>query len=196
MRATRNCQHCAGPINDQGGGRTPRYCSGRCRVAAHRARHAPPAELRSRRQWVRRDEQKRPLTADGSPASSTDPSTWTSYAKARRSIAGVGLGFVLAADDGLAVLDLDDCLDEHGQVVDWAAEIVAQLLGRTYIETSPSGRGLHVWGYGHVDRGRNIRVPGGRVEIYSQARYIALGRRFRSSPDTLADLGEVVSALT
>lgn len=39
------CEHCGAdmpvPAREQGGGRTKRYCSGRCRTAAHRAR--PPS---------------------------------------------------------------------------------------------------------------------------------------------------------
>lgn len=54
-------------------------------------------------------------------ASSTDPQSWGTFAEAealyQRSDTIAGVGFVFAADDPFCGLDLDDCLDEHGNVV-------------------------------------------------------------------------------
>src|SRR5690606_32158534 len=120
---------------------TPRYCSGRCRVAAHRARPRIPAELLRCNRWVRHD-RKRPVTVDGRPASSTDPSTWSTYTAATRSTVGDGLGFVLGG--GIACLDLDHCLTD-GRPDQRALDVLARVPG-AYVEVSPSGDGLHVWG--------------------------------------------------
>lgn len=173
------------------------YCSTRCRVAAHRARRrAIPAEMRGRDQWVRRSGAKVPLVAaDGRPASSTDPGTWCSFAVASASKVGVGLGFVLAPDDGIVCIDLDHCVD-GARVASWAQEIVDACPG-TFVEVSPSGTGLHIFGRGRVERGRKIRrADGARIEVYSQGRYIGVtGRGHAGAPSRLADLSAVLAAL-
>lgn len=100
-------------------------------------------------------------------------------------------GFVLDGD-GIACLDLDRCLTPDGQVTGRAAEVLARV-PHTYVEVSPSGTGLHVWGRAQVPHGR--RLPQG-VEVYGTGRYIAVtGRRFGRCPSTLADLSEVVAWL-
>lgn len=180
-----------------GRGPVPRFCSTRCRVAAHRARQAEaalPAELTGRRRWVRRDERKAPRTMDGGFASVASPATWASHDEARASKAGVGLGYVLADDDGVVCIDLDHCLD-NGGLASWARAILDRCPA-TYIEVSPSGDGLHIWGLGKVERGRRIRRGGESIEIYGQSRYVAVtGRRFEGSPAHLADLSEAVASL-
>ncbi|MDX3177527.1 hypothetical protein PV382_35555, partial [Streptomyces scabiei] len=84
-----------------------------------------------------------------------------------------------------------------GRVAPWAAAILRDA-GATYVEVSPSGDGLHIWGRAHVRQGRRIRRPDGTaVEIYGTGRYIAMtGCRHGSSPSILADLSAVVSKLT
>mgnify|MGYP001945797877 CR=1 FL=1 len=162
-----------------GRGRTPRYCSTRCRMAAHRARHRLPRELTERVRWVRHD-RKVPITPDGRPASSTDPRTWSTYREAARSKSGDGLGYVLGA--GIACLDLDNCLDERGRPDARARAILARVPG-AYVEVSPSGRGLHVWGRAPEQRGRRHRG----YEVYSVGRYITVtGNVYQ--PGRLVDL--------
>lgn len=165
-----------------------RFCSGRCRVRAHRARQLP-AELTKRPRWVRRSANKVPLTVAGSPASSSNPATWASYAEAEASSAGVGLGFVLNGD-GIGCIDLDHCLTD-GELTDWARKILDRCPA-TFVEVSPSGHGLHVWGRIPEDAGR--RSDG--VEVYSTGRYIATtGQRFEDAPLRLADLSAVADWL-
>ena len=180
-----------------GRGPMPRFCSTRCRVAAHRARRAGsvlPAEMTGRRRWVRRDERKAPRTVDGGFASVTAPDSWSVHAEAAASSAGVGLGYVLAEGDGIVCIDLDHCLD-GGSLADWAREILDRC-PRTFVEVSPSGDGLHVWGRGELKRGRRMRQGGASVEVYGQGRYVAMtGRRFEDAPVKLADLSEVVASL-
>lgn len=189
------CEHCGEELRRAGRGRPQRFCSSRCRVAAHRARTAVPAELRGRERWVRRSADKVPLRADtGRPASSTDPATWASHAAAARSPYGTGLGYVLADGDGIVVIDLDHCLD-GGRLAPWAAEIL-DACPPTYVEVSPSGTGLHIWGHGRLQRGRRIRRPdGAAIEAYSSGRYIALGHRYHQATPRLADLTEVLDTL-
>ncbi|WP_043468999.1 bifunctional DNA primase/polymerase [Kitasatospora sp. MBT66] len=196
---TRTCEHCRKPLAIMARAHA-HTCSPRCRKALSRmkARQTPaiPAELTTRDRWVRYSARKVPLTTAGTPASSTDPGTWTSYSTAARSTAGAGLGFVLAGD-GIVCIDLDHCLAADGTLETWAADIVAQS-GATYTEVSPSGAGLHIWGRADVRHGRRIRRPGGlAVEVYGTGRYITMtGRRHGACPSTLADLSALVTALT
>lgn len=136
---------------------------------------------------------KVPLTTGGRAASSTDPSTWCSYRRARTSKAGVGLGFVLNGD-GIACIDLDDCLDGD-RVAPWAQDILNKL-PPTWVQISASGRGLHVWGLASVQRGRKLRANGRKVEIYGDKRYLAItGRTFGGTPKRLADISEAIASL-
>ncbi|MFI6660762.1 bifunctional DNA primase/polymerase [Streptomyces sp. NPDC050523] len=175
-----------------------RFCSTRCRVAAHRAAKTNPIpdELRTRDRWVRRSASKVPLTTAGKAASSTDPRTWATYDAACSSSAGTGTGFVLNGD-GIVCLDLDHALSADGTPKPWAAEILRQA-GATYVEVSASGDGLHIFGYADVRQGRRIRREGGyAVEVYGDGRYIAMtGHRFRGAPSTLTELSVLVGQLT
>ncbi|MEU3608623.1 bifunctional DNA primase/polymerase [Streptomyces sp. NPDC035033] len=176
-----------------------RTCSPRCRKALSRAaKNALPDELTTRDRWVRRAADKRPLTVAGMPASSTDPRTWSTYKDASASTAGVGLGFVLSDEDDIVCIDLDHCINTlTGRLAPWAAAILRDA-GATYVEVSPSGDGLHIWGRADVRQGRRIRRPDGTaVEIYGTGRYIAMtGRRHGNAPSILADASALVDQLT
>ncbi|MFD7461328.1 MULTISPECIES: DNA primase [unclassified Streptomyces] len=196
---TRKCEWCAEHLGARHSHRA-RFCSTRCRVAAHRAakNDATPNELTTRDRWVRRDAKKVPLTVAGMAASSTDSRTWSTHKEAVSSTAGVGLGFVLSDVDDVVCLDLDHCLNPlTGRVAPWAAAILRDA-GATYVEVSPSGDGLHIWGRADVRQGRKIRRPDGTaVEIYGTGRYIAMtGRRHGNAPSVLADVSDVVCQLT
>lgn len=170
-------------------GRIPRFCSTRCRVAAHRAKKLP-AEMTERDRWVRH-KAKRPLTVRGAAASSTYRGTWSPYAAAKAATVGDGLGFVLG--DGIGCIDLDHCLT-NGKPAPWAQEILDRC-PNTYIEISMSGDGLHIFGHLPEAQGRVIRDDRS-IEYYSRGRYIAVtGNRWASSPSALADLSEVVATL-
>src|SRR5690606_31294890 len=136
------CERCGERLAVAGRGRTPRYCSARCRMAAHRARHRLPRELTERARWVRHED-KRPITPGGRPASSTGRRTWSACREAARSKGADGLGFVLGG--GIACLDIDQCLDERGRP-DARARAIRARVPDAYVATSPSGRGLHIWG--------------------------------------------------
>lgn len=128
------------------------------------------------------------------PASSTNPETWASYSAVSRSTAGAGIGFVLTAADRLVCIDLDHALLE-GELRPWARRIV-DTLPTTYIEVSPSGTGLHIWGFGTVGQGRRIRRGESAVEVYDRGRYITVTREpFKSAPSILADLTRVIADL-
>lgn len=148
--------------------------------------------MTSKDRWVRREKTKRPVTLARKPASSTNPSTWASYAEAKDSTVGAGLGFVLG--DGVGCIDLDHCFID-GDLAGWAEEIVASCPA-TFMEVSQSGDGLHIFGLLPEGGGRNLRSGERSVEFYSAGRYIAVtGDRFRGSPSKLADLSGVVASV-
>lgn len=168
-----------------------RYCSSRCRVAAHRRQ--PPAQLRGLDRWIRFMPDKRPVTISGKAASSTNPVTWSTYDEAKSSDAGVGVGFVLNGD-GIVCVDLDHCID-NGRLAPWAAELLDGCPS-TFIEVSVSGTGLHVWGLAHVAKGRRISFEDGGIEVYGSKRYIAVtGRRWSTASARLADLSDWLPGL-
>ena len=157
-----------------------RTCSPACRKRAQRKRAAAriPAEMVSKPHWIRRTRTKRPVTIAGKPASSTDSSTWSTYADAMASTAGAGLGFVLNGD-GLAALDLDHCLTD-GKPTE-AAQRVLEAFPGAWVEVSPSGTGLHIWGTAPSQPGRKITTADGlSVEFYTSGRYITVtGQTYR-----------------
>ena len=158
-------------------------CSTRCRVAL--SRRQPPKELTALPRWVRH-RNKVPLTVTGRNASSTNPETWTDFDSVAQSDIGDGVGFVLNGD-GIACIDLDHCLVD-GRPVAWAREFLARCPA-TYVEVSPSGTGLHIFGFANVGKGRR----GNGVEVYDRGRYMTItGRRFSKFPARLADISCLV----
>ncbi|MFE9792602.1 DNA primase [Streptomyces goshikiensis] len=196
---TRTCEHCAGPLAVMARAHA-RTCSPRCRKAlsraAAKAARSLPVELTTCARWVRRAADKRPLTTTGKAASSTSAATWSTHKEAVESVAGVGTGFVLSDVDDIVCVDIDHCLAPDGTLAPWAADIVSRA-GATYIEVSPSGDGLHVFGYADVQRGRRIRRFGGyAVELYSDGRYIAMtGIRYRNAPSSLLNISALIATL-
>ncbi|MFJ4529043.1 DNA primase [Streptomyces nigrescens] len=145
-----------------------------------------PAALTRRARWVRRSSSKCPLTSAGSPASASDDSTWTTYADAAASTAGAGLGFVLNGD-GVVCVDIDHCITDG--VLSTEAEAFIASLPETYIEISPSGDGLHIWGRGMVLTSRKFRNAGMQGEVIGSRKYATVtGKRFRDAPLTLANI--------
>lgn len=169
----RTCEHCSAPLRHWARA-DARFCSTRCRVAHHRAAqtHAPralPAELINRPRWVNHLNKRPVCSRTGRWASVTDPSTWSTHAAA--SATGAPLGFVLG--DGIGCIDLDGCLDEHG-IPNEAARVLLAYYEGSYVEVSPSGRGLHIWGTAVPQRGFKRMWRGQRIEFYSQGRYITV----------------------
>jgi len=126
---------------------------------------------------------KRPIDPKtGTWASVTDPTTWGTWTDAHER--QLGLGFVLG--DGIGCIDLDHCLDENGAPSVAAAEMLDFYEG-SYVEISPSGRGLHIWGTAPERNGFKRTWKGQTVEFYSMRRYITVtGQVFR--PGHLAPL--------
>lgn len=138
-----------------------------------------PTELRERPQWCLAGQNKRPLTADGRPASVTDPATWTDFDTASRSAAArsCSIGYVQTADDPYSCIDMDAKDGTAPETLERYQSIIDQF--DSYTEHSQSGRGFHVWVRGKIGDGK--RRDG--VEVYSQARFmICTGNVVRDKP--------------
>ena len=117
---------------------------------------------------------KLPVQADGSPAKTNAPETWTSYEHAARALQNAqhnetfdGLGFVFIDNDDLIGIDLDDCIDpRNGEYSQIALELLSKCNG--YAEVSPSGTGIKLFSssdlrVSHVDHSKGIEIyPSGR----------------------------------
>lgn len=187
MPKTTQCQVCGAELSHHLG-RKPKFCSTRCRVKSHRG-HQVPVELRKLPRWIRH-RSKVPITIQGSAASSTNPSTWADYDSATRSKIGDGLGFVLNGD-GIICIDLDHCFDGKP---DSEAQALIDQLPETYVEISPSGTGLHIWGYANLEKGRRFSRNGLSVEIYPNGRYITVtGQAIVRAPLAQLDLSNLLA---
>lgn len=146
----------------------------------------PLSPLASRSQWVlvllvpRPSGKTDKLPLDPrtlTPADAHSPANWLDYSTAAAQAAGLGptftLGFVLTAADPFWCLDIDGAATPTG----WsslALELCAALPG-TAVEVSQSGQGLHIWGQGPVPP-HSKKNTEHRLELYTEARFIALGR--------------------
>ena len=116
-----------------------------------------PLELKRIARWVLWDfievgeeDAKRwskvPLQVSGKTASTNNPDTWTDFLtveQAYKTGKYSGIGFVFTQDDDLCGIDLDDCINEDGNLTDFAQNILDTVNG--YAETSPSGTGLKIF---------------------------------------------------
>ncbi|MFE7605765.1 hypothetical protein ACFU1Q_11445 [Brachybacterium paraconglomeratum] len=166
-------------------GRPRRFCSPACRKRAWRQRRAVPRKMRATPRWIRWTLEPRgdkfakvPRQLNGRHASVQDPRHWASFAAARASRVGEGIGWVLGA--GVGCIDLDHCIVD-GRLQPWAAEIIDRYRRRALlIERSFSGDGVHIFMRMKPGAGRRIR-DGRNIEVYppDSGRYIAVtGRRF------------------
>ena len=118
---------------------------------------------------------KNPVT--GENAKVNDTSTWSDFDtayKARARLGGNGFGFLLGG--GYAGVDIDDCIDDNGQLSDIAAKIIERL--NSYTETSPRGHGVHI--LCKVSKGFTLDGKNGAkkdaigLEIYCEGRYLTV----------------------
>ena len=112
----------------------------------------------------------------GRPISVTEANYYCDFESAKAAYSRgkrfTGVGFVFNGD-GLTGIDIDGCID-NGQINPAAINLLENL-GCGYIEISPSGRGLHGYGYtSAVGSGTRGRVDGLMVEIYSKVRYFTV----------------------
>jgi len=134
-----------------------------------------PAELRSQRRWVAWRYVTRYGKTTKKPLQSVaKPSAWLSVAQACDFVArGAADGVGIVLGDGVVGIDLDGCFGADGALHEMAREAIA--LG-TYVERSPSRRGLHCLIRATISRSRKIGARGdvpGR-EVYDGGRYFTV----------------------
>lgn len=134
---------------------------------------------------------KAPRQVNGRLASVTDQNTWTTYADVR----GLAYrGYVLG--EGIGCIDFDHCIDDAGMLHHAVAAIVEPLRAKTYIEISPSGDGLHVFGVMAPARGwKRPLVDGVSIEVYSQDRYMTVTGKRWSKDSRLGHIRQHVAHL-
>ena len=133
-----------------------------------------PEELKNLNQWVGVGVDNKIPTRVGTiySASSTNPNTWCSFAKAREAIELGEIAFpgFVFNDNGIVGIDIDDGYDEDGFMSELAADIIGKC--ESYTEKSKSGRGFHILLRGELPfKGKN-NLKG--VEIYKTARYFIM----------------------
>lgn len=112
-----------------------------------------------------------------------------------------GLGFVFCREDPYVGIDLDNCLDEAGKVKPNFAGILVRFAD-SYMEISPSARGIKIWARGTLPANLpGVSVGDGQIEMYDHARYFAVtGRAVRGAPlqieDHTADVLKLYAHLT
>lgn len=151
---------------------------------------AIPTDLKQADRWVlwRYEERdgkrtKVPYQSNGTKASSTDESTWSTFetVKAAYEQAGFdGVGFVLG--NGFAGVDFDHCRDPAtGEIDAWAKAYLDRLC--SYSEVSPSCEGVHCILRasllpGHNGRRKELTGTGYRpkaaIEMYSESRFFTV----------------------
>lgn len=137
-----------------------------------------PVELLQQSRWVNHNQSKIPINPKTfAYASSTNPATWSDYNTAVGN-APLPLGFMLG--NGVGCIDLDYCLGLDGELSAGAKEII-DLYPGNWIEVSPSGRGLHVWGLAGEMPGIKRVWKQQKIEFYSVGRYITItGETFQA----------------
>lgn len=135
---------------------------------------------------------KPPLNArTGRPASHSDPTSWSSFAEARRAYEQggyAGVGLVLTG--GLVGIDIDACI--HAGVIHPSAQAIIAQMG-TYFERSPSGTGIRGLIYGALPGPFKRR---GKIEMYERQRYVTLtGQHLPETPLAIARRDRALQAL-
>ena len=111
----------------------------------------------------------------GKFAESDNPETWADFdtaCKYARENGGMALAYALDGKDGIACIDLDHCVGEDGKRSALADEVLSKC-GKTYIESSVSGKGIHVFG---KTEGMDLRSfsKDGDMEFYQDSHFIAM----------------------
>ena len=164
-------------------------------------------ELKRFPQWVCHPSNKRPYVAlidkliPAKPNKPRDPSNVKPYKVAIEAVAKnkafTGVGYVMDASQGYICIDLDHCVNrETKKMKDPAATIVTMIreAGGTYIEYSPSGEGLHIWGRGYLPKGRENGIRSKQIELYQGGHYMTVtGKPLDNAP--IKDIQSVVDTI-
>ena len=137
---------------------------------------------------------------DGKWGKSNDPSTWTDFETAKKYAlehGAEGLAFALDESSGICCIDLDKCIDKDGNLTDSAKKLTSEHEG-TYIETSTSGNGIHIFVKDDLlakGKFRNrVEVSDGEIEVYESGRFISMTGNVRTNVRTLGQTPQTTKA--
>lgn len=143
-----------------------------------------PEELKELPQWVlwraewdnkQQEYKKVPYKSGGYKASSTRSDDWSSFNHINEILKNndlyEGIGFVLNKDDDYVVLDIDNAIDENGQI---NSDLALEMTELTYCEMSPSGTGLHCFFKGELPEQRKKKRSDLDIELYNDVRFITV----------------------
>lgn len=172
------------------------------------------AELRALTQWVlwrfeyRKSKDgdweltKVPVSAaTGRNAKSDDPATWSTFeaavAAAQRSNGRLGIGFVFTSNDPFCGVDFDNCVVD-GVMNSTAAEWIDRFA--SYVETSPSGKGVKIFVQAKKPEGAKCKVKNvcgcKAVEVYDRERFFTFtGNQLPGSMSHVAEAQATIDAL-
>lgn len=111
----------------------------------------------------------------GRNASSTNESTWGSYADVVafcEQNTEYNIGFVFSETDDLFFFDIDDAREPDGSWNDWAKYLISMFPG-AFVEESQSRKGLHIIGRGTKPEGYRCKHDG-NWDVYVSKRFAAL----------------------
>ena len=139
-------------------------------------------------------------------ADPTNPDDWADHASAAAVVAAgeaSGLQYILTPDGNVVAIDLDNCRDPStGSIDAWAQQFIerAERAG-AFIEISPSGCGIHIWGL--TSAGTSKVYSNTKLVIDSKEVGVELFRRaakalaltcnsLGKSPKTLGNIDELI----
>ena len=143
-------------------------------------------------------------------AKTNKPETWGTYDQAKSWAARLrntpkGIGFVLSLDLPFICIDLDHCInkadktltdDEAGETARRVLDIFAKNGEETYIEVSPSGEGLHIWGRATLPAEKEKGVRGKCIEMYRAGRFMTVTRRpYTDNPSPVSTIKKSVDEI-
>ncbi|WP_319020776.1 phage NrS-1 polymerase family protein [Staphylococcus equorum] len=143
-----------------------------------------PEEIKALPQWVlwraewdskQQQYKKVPYSYDGNYAKSTTSDTWTIFSAINtiyeQNNKYDGIGFVLSENDDYVVLDIDNAIDENGQI---NSDLALDMTEITYCEKSPSGTGLHCFFKGVLPDDRKKKRSDLDIELYNVGRFMTV----------------------
>ncbi|MEB7459325.1 phage NrS-1 polymerase family protein [Staphylococcus borealis] len=143
-----------------------------------------PEELKELPQWVlwraewdnkKQEYKKVPYKSGGYKASSTRSDDWSSFNHVDEVLKNndlyEGIGFVLSKGDNYVVLDIDNAIDENGQI---NSDLALEMTELTYCEMSPSGTGLHCFFKGELPEQRKKKRSDLDIELYDNERFMTV----------------------
>jgi hypothetical protein len=153
-----------------------------------------PSMLKVKKNWVlwkyvRKDKKwtKPPYRTDGSFASTSDQSTWTTFDEVKNIYEKGGfdgIGYVFDGSDNLKGVDLDHIL-EQDTIKEDCRNVLNNL--NSYTEFSPSDEGVHCLVYSDLNLGKN-KCKKGNIELFQDSSFFTFtGNILSEYPKTIED---------